>query len=325
MLPVLYVGWLAIIISEFGIFHEIALATAVCVAAAHGCPPCAVIKRFGKLGVIPAQGQHIAVVVFNINGLRYGRNLNKYVVTMVAIAVAAVAEILAVKLSGQLERAVILLYRIRKAEGNVIGIARAPCLAAVRAPALRVYAGHNYSGYIVALLCSYGKLHALLRLAACGSIIAAQRRAAGCACCVGILMRNGGAVQRHRGHARAVISGFCSPATRKRIPNDLYVAIPSSLIEVAALLTSAAGSAAATGSALIRERDARNKRKRHYQRQCKRQILFHFFLLFFYVFSPLTRIRVFSVPAYTDTRVYIIAWLLKHAQHNNFYSIIIYF
>jgi len=292
MLPVLYVGWLAIIISEFGIFHEIALATAVCVAAAHGCPPCAVIKRFGKLGVIPAQGQHIAVVVFNINGLRYGRNLNKYVVTMVAIAVAAVAEILAVKLSGQLERAVILLYRIRKAEGNVIGIARAPCLAAVRAPALRVYAGHNYSGYIVALLCSYGKLHALLRLAACGSIIAAQRRAAGCACCVGILMRNGGAVQRHRSHARAVLACIPPVAYFKGIVNNLYAAVPVFLIKVAALLT-AAGPAAATGSALIRECDARNKRKRHEQRQCKRQILFHFYLLFFYVFSPLTRIRVF--------------------------------
>ena len=33
----------------------------------------------------------------------------------------------------------------------------------------------------------------------------------------------------------------------------------------------------------------------------------------------------FSVPAYMDTRVYIMAWLLKHVQYNNFYSIIIYF
>ena len=229
MLPVLYVGWLAIIISEFGIFHEIALATAVCVAAAHGCPPCAVFKRLGKLVIILAQGQHIAVVIFNINGLRYGRNLNKYIVTVVA-AIAAVAEILAVKLSGQLECAVILLYGSSKAEGNVIGIARAPCFAAVRALAVRVYAGQNYSGHIVALLSRYGKLHALLVPVACGSIIAAQRRAASCDCCVGILPRNGGAVQRYRGHARAVIAGFCSPATRKRIPNDLYVAIPSFLI-----------------------------------------------------------------------------------------------
>ena len=30
----------------------------------------------------------------------------------------------------------------------------------------------------------------------------------------------------------------------------------------------------------FRKRSARDKRKRHYQRQCKRQILFHFFLLF---------------------------------------------
>ena len=229
MLPALYVRYRGIVVFKLGIRDKVARTRAVCIADAHGCPPCAVIKRFGKLGVIPAQGQHIAVVIFNINGLRYGRNLNKYIVTVVA-AIAAVAEILAAKLSGQLERAVILLYGLSKAEGNVIGIARAPCLAAVRAPAVRVYAGHNYSGYIVALLRSYGKLHALLVPVVCGSIIAAQRSTVGCACCVGILLRNGGAVQRHRGHARAVIAGFCSPATRKRIPNDLYVAIPSFLI-----------------------------------------------------------------------------------------------
>lgn len=237
---------------------------------------------------------------------------------MVAIAVAAVAEILAVKLSGQLERAVILLYGSSKAEGNVIGIARAPCFAAVRALAVRVYAGHNYSGYIVALRGSYGKLHALLRLAACGSIIAAQRSTAGCACCVGILMRNGGAVQRHRGHARAVIACIPPVAYFKGIVNNLYAAVPVFLIKVAALLTAgitaatgstagitAAGSPAATAmaavpAALIRKRSARDKRKSHYQRQCKRQILFHFYLLFFYVFSPLTRIRVFL---YRHTRI----------------------
>ena len=305
MLPVLYVRRLGIVVFKLGIGNKLARANAVCIAASLGCPPFAVIKRFGKLFVIFAQVQHIAVVIFNINGLRYGRNLNKYVVTMVAIAVAAVAEILAVKLSGQLECAIILLYGLSKAEGKVICPICAPCIAAVRTRRARVDAGHNYSGHIVAFRSRYGKIHALLHLAACGSIIAAQRRAAGCACCVGILMRNGGAVQRYRGHARAVIAGFCSPATRKRVPNDLYFAIPSSLIEVAALLPSAAGSAAAgsaaaTGSALIRERDARNKRKRHYQRQCKRQILFHFYLLFFYVFSPLTRIRVFL---YRHTRI----------------------
>ena len=229
MLPVLYIRYRGIIVFKLGIGNKFARANAVCIAAALGCPPCAVIKRFGKLGVIPAQGQHIAVVIFNINGLRYGRNLNKYIVTVVA-AIATVAKILAVKRNGQLERAVILLYGSSKAEGNVIGIARAPCFAAVRALAVRVYAGHNYSGYIVALLCSYGKLHALLVPVACGNIIAAQRRAAGCACFVGILMRNGGAVQRYRGHASVVIAGFCSPATRKRIPSDLYVAIPSFLI-----------------------------------------------------------------------------------------------
>ena len=305
MLPVLYIRYRGIVVCELGIGNKVALATAVCVAVAHGCPHRAVVEQIGKLAVAREHVEYFAVVIFNINGLRYGRNLNKYVVTVVAIVVAAVAEILAVKLSGQLESAVILLYGLSKAEGKVICPICAPCIAAVRTHRARVYAGHNYSGYIVALRSRYGKLHALLRLAACGSIIAAQRRAAGLVCFVGILMRNGGAVQRHRGHARADIAGFCSPATRKRIPNDLYVAIPSSLIEVAALLPSAAGSAAAgsaaaTGSALIRERDARNKRKRHYQRQCKRQILFHFYLLFFYVFSPLTRIRVFL---YRHTRI----------------------
>ena len=314
MLPALYVRYRGIVVCELGIGNKVALATAVYVAAAHGCPPCAVFKSLGKLVIIPAQGQHIAVVIFNINGLRYGRNLNKYIVTVVA-AIAAVAEILAAKLSGQLERAVILLYGLSKAEGNVIGIARAPCLAAVRAPAVRVYAGHNYSGYIVALLRSYGKLHALLVPVVCGSIIAAQRSTVGCACCVGILLRNGGAVQRYRGHTRAVIAYIPPVAYFKGIVNNLYAAVPVFLIKVAALLTAAAGSAA-TGSALIRKRSARNKRKRHYQRQCKRQILFHFFLLFFYVFSPLTRIRVFSVPAYTDTRVYIIACRLLSAQPN---------
>ena len=234
-----------------------------------------------------------AVVIFNINGLRYGRNLNKYIVTVVA-AIAAVAEILAVKLSGQLELAVILLYGLSKAEVNIICIARAPCLAAVRALAVRVYAGHNYSGYIVALRSRYGKLHALLRLAACGSIIAAQRSTVGCACCVGILPRNGGAVQRYRGHTRAVLAYILPVAYFKGIVNNLYAAVPVFLIKVAALLTAATGSTAgitAAGSpaataiaavpaALIRECDARNKRKRHEQRQCKRQILFHFFLLF---------------------------------------------
>ena len=220
---------MAIIISEFGIFHEIALATAVCVVAYHGCPHRAVVEQIGKLGVAREHVEYFAVVIFNINGLRYGRNLNKYIVTVVA-AIAAVAEILAVKLSGQLELAVILLYGLSKAEVNIICIARAPCIASVRAQALRVYAGHNYSGYIVALRRRYGKLHALLILAACGRIIAAQRSTVGCAYCVGILLRNGGAVQRYRGHARAVIAGICSPATRKRIPNDLYVAIPSFLI-----------------------------------------------------------------------------------------------
>ena len=230
MLPVLYVRRLGIVVFKLGIGNKLARANAVCIAASLGCPPFAFIKRFGKLGVIIAQGQHIAVVIFNINGLRYGRNLNKYVVTVVAIAVAAVAEILAVKLSGQLKCAIILLYGIRKAEGKVICPICAPCIAAVRTPALRVYACHNYSGHIVAFRRRYGKFHALLFTAACGRIIAAQRRAVGCACCVGILMRNGGAVQRHRGHAHAAIAGFCSPATRKRIPNDLYVAIPSFLI-----------------------------------------------------------------------------------------------
>ena len=295
MLPVLYVGWLAIIISEFGIFHEIALATAVCVVACHGCPHRAVVEQIGKLGVAREHVEYFAVVIFNINGLRYGRNLNKYIVTVVA-AIAAVAELLAAKICFQRERAVRLLLGFGKAESNVICIACAPCIASVRAPALRVYAGHNYSGYIVALRRRYGKLHALLILAACGKIIAAQRRAAGCACCVGILLRNGGAVQRNRGHTRAVIAGFCSPATRKRIPNNLYAAVPVFLIKVAALLTagitaatagitSFSGSPAATAmaavpAALIRKRSARDKRKRHYQRQCKRQILFHFFLLF---------------------------------------------
>ena len=330
MLPVLYIRCFGIVVFKLGIGNKLARANAVCIAAALGCPPCAVIKRFGKLGVIPAQGQHIAVVIFNINWLRYGRNLNKYVVTVVAIVVAAVAEILAVKLSGQLKCAIILLYGIRKAEGKVICPICAPCIAAVRTPALRVYACHNYSGHIVAFRSRYGKIHALLVPVACGSIIAAQRRAVGCACCVGILMRNGGAVQRHRSHARAVIAGFCSPANRKRIPNDLYVAIPSSLIEVAALLSSAAGSsaagsAAATGSALIRERDARNKRKRHYQRHYKCKMPFHKFPPVFLCFFTTHTHPCFSVPAYTDTRVYIIAWLLKHAQHNIFYSIIIYF
>ena len=298
MLPVLYVRRLGIVVCELGIGNKLARANAVYIAASLGCPPFAFIKRFGKLGVIIAQGQHIAVVIFNINGLRYGRNLNKYVVTVVAIAVAAVAEILAVKLSGQLKRAVILLYGLSKAEGNVIGIARAPCFAAVRALAVRVYAGHNYSGYIVALRSRYGKLHALLVPVACGSIIAAQRSTAGCACFVGILPRNGGAVQRNRGHTRAVLACIPPVAYFKGIVNNLYAAIPVFLIKVAALLTAgitaatestagitAAGSPAATAiaavpAALIRECDARNKRKRHEQRQCKRQILFHFFLLF---------------------------------------------
>ena len=298
MLPVLYIRYRGIVVCELGIGNKVALATAVYIAASLGCPPFAVIKRFGKLGVIPAQGQHIAVVIFNINWLRYGRNLNKYVVTVVAIVVAAVAEILAVKLSGQLKCAIILLYGIRKAEGKVICPICAPCIAAVRTPALRVYAGHNYSGYIVALLCSYGKLHALLVPVACGSIIAAQRSTVGCACFVGILPRNGGAVQRHRGHASAVIACIPPVAYFKGIVNNLYAAIPVFLIKVAALLTAgitaatestagitaawspAATAIAAVPAALIRECDARNKRKRHEQRQCKRQILFHFFLLF---------------------------------------------
>ena len=295
MLPVLYVGWLAIIISEFGIFHEIALATAVCVAAAHGCPHRAVVEQIGKLGVAREHVEYFAVVIFNINGLRYGRNLNKYIVTVVA-AIAAVAEILAAKLSGQLECAVILLHGASKAEVNIICVARAPCIASVRALAVRVYAGHNYSGYIVALLRSYGKLHALLVPVICGSIIAAQHSTAGCACCVGILLRNGGAVQRYRGHTRAVIAYIPPVAYFKGIVNNLYAAVPVFLIKVAALLTagitaatagitSFSGSPAATAmaavpAALIRKRSARDKRKRHYQRQCKRQILFHFFLLF---------------------------------------------
>ena len=229
MLPVLYIRYLGIVVCELGIRDKVALATAVCVVACHGCPHRAVVEQLGKLAVAREHVEYFAIVVFNINGPRYGRDLNKYIVTVVA-AIATVAEILAVKRNGQLESAVILLYGLSKAEGNVIGIARAPCIAAVRTRRARVYAGHNYSGYIVALLCSYGKLHALLVPVACGSIIAAQRSTVGCACCVGILMRNGGAVQRHRGHASAVIAGFCSPATRKRIPNDLYVAIPSFLI-----------------------------------------------------------------------------------------------
>ena len=229
MLPVLYIRYLGIVVCELGIGNKVALATAVCVVACHGCPHRAVVEQIGKLAVAREHVEYFAVVIFNINGLRYGRNLNKYIVTVVA-AIAAVAEILAVKRNGQLERAVILLYGLSKAEGNIVCPICAPCIAAVRTHRARVYAGHNYSGYIVALRSRYGKLHALLILAACGSIIAAQRAAASCDCCVGILPRNGGAVQRYRGHTRAVIAGFCSPATRKRIPNDLYVAIPSFLI-----------------------------------------------------------------------------------------------
>ena len=305
MLPVLYVRRLGIVVCELGIGNKLARANAVYIAASLGCPPFAFIKRFGKLGVIPAQGQHIAVVVFNINGLRYGRNLNKYIVTVVA-AIAAVAEILAVKRNGQLERAVILLYGSSKAEGNVIGIARAPCFAAVRAPAVRVYAGHNYSGYIVALLCSYGKLHALLVPVACGSIIAAQRSTVGCACFVGILPRNDGAVQRNRGHTRAVLACIPPVAYFKGIVNNLYAAIPVFLIKVAALLTAgitaatgstagitAAGSPAATGSALIRECDARNKRKRHEQRHYKCKMPSHKFPPVFSMFFHHSHASVF--------------------------------
>jgi len=112
MLPVLYIRYLGIVVCELGIRDKVAdaITVAIYIAAAHGCPHRAVVEQLGKLGVAREHVEYFAIVVFNINGLRYGRNLNKYVVTVVAIAVAAVAELLAAKLSGQLKRAVILLY-----------------------------------------------------------------------------------------------------------------------------------------------------------------------------------------------------------------------
>ena len=95
MLPVLYIRYLGIVVCELGIRDKVAdaITVAIYIAAAHGCPLRAFVEQIGKLGVAREHVEYFAVVIFNINGLRYGRNLNKYVVTVVAIVVAAVAEV----------------------------------------------------------------------------------------------------------------------------------------------------------------------------------------------------------------------------------------